>query len=270
MHPLDGPRFKIIRAKSQIEALRRENARFVKHADYRAIVAELNPNTGRYALRALVNVLPPSGLGVCIGEIAHNLRSALDGLVYQLAVLNQATDKQLSKTQFPIFSVGATKNPRRRCFEKNGLQLIKSLRDEHQQAVELRQPYKRGNGGLSSPLWHLHEINNADKHRLLQVVGGRAAGYTVGGAWGDEPMPDYRISLRVVFEDGAQIGSVAATDVLRRTVLMQQKIPTLIAFWDGCAAVTGRGVAHVLSQIAATVDQIVEGFGPEFDEPPRP
>jgi hypothetical protein len=115
-------------------------------------------------------------------------------------------------------------------------------------------------------LYLLHELNNADKHRLLQVVGAKPAGYFAGAAWGDEPLPKYWISTRTVFEDGAEVGRVAAADIERRKVQMEQRIFPLIAFWQGCEAVAGSGVCFTLSQIAERVSQIIESFGPEFGE----
>lgn len=270
-HPLEGPRLKIRRAMSHIEALRLEDAKFTSQADYRVRVAELNPNSRRYALRALVNVLPPSDLGLCIGEAAYHLRSALDGLVYQLARLNGASEVALKRTQFPIFLKQRVMGCRGKCKSKTphftcgGKRMIDPLFREHQTLIERLQPYRRGNLGKRSPLYFLHELNNADKHRLLQVVGGKAAGYSGGAVWADEPFPDYRISLRAVFEDGAKVGRVAARDVHRRKVREEQRIVAHIAFWQGCDAVTGRGVSFVLGGAAKLVSEIIEGFAPEFE-----
>ena len=274
MHPLDGPRLKVRRAISQIEALRLADASFRAQADYRVVVAELKPKSREHALRARVNILPPLELGVWIGEVAHNLRSALDGLVYQLGLLNGASEEALTRTQFPIFLKGRVAKCHGKCggkkkpphFRCNGKKLIKPLRREHQTAIERLQPYRRGNLGKRSPLYLLHELNNADKHRLLQVVGAKPAGYFAGAAWGDEPLPKYWISTRTVFEDGAEVGRVAAADIERRKVQMEQRIFPLIAFWQGCEAVAGSGVCFTLSQIAERVSQIIESFGPEFGE----
>jgi hypothetical protein len=270
MHPLDGPRLKIARAKSHIKAFRLAEAGFTAKADYRVIVAELDTKSRKYALRALINVLPPLELGVCIGEVVHDLRSALDGLVYQLGVLDGASEEALTRTQFPIFLKQRVLGCRGKCrgkpphFTCGGLKLIEPLHPEHQAAIKRLQPYTRVNLGKRSPLYFLHELNNADKHRLLQVVGAKPAGYGAGAAWGDEPLPDYRIRPRTVFEDGAKVGRVAAADVDKRNVQMEQRIAPLIAFWQGCKAVQGLGVAPILSQIADHVSDIVESFGPEF------
>lgn len=268
--PLYGPRLKIQRAKSRIRVLRSIQDEFRAQCDYRVVVAELDTKRQQFALRALVNILPPSDLGLCIGEVAHNLRSALDGLVYQLGKLNEASERDLTRTQFPIFlkqrfsgCVGKCQRrpPHYRCSAKR---YIEPLKQKHKTAIERWQPYRYGNLGKRSPLYLLHELNNADKHRLLQVAGGNVAGYFAGAAWGRERFPDYRITLHQPVEDGARIGRVRAADVRGRRVRREQKIPALIAFWKGCPAVEGRGVTYILSQMEEKVSEIVESFEPEF------
>jgi len=273
MHPLDGPRLKVRRAESHIKGFRLAETRFSAEADYRVIVAELDSESREYTLRALVNVLPPLDLGICIGEAAYNLRSALDCLVYQLGRLNKATEKALTRTQFPIFLEDRIPGCNGDCprgspahFQCDGKRLIKPLSDEHQTAIELLQPYRCGGKSDRDPLYLLHKLNNADKHRLLQVVGAKPAGYGAGATWGNEPLPEYWIRSRTVFEDGADVGRAAAADVHRRKVQMEQRIPPLITFWQGCHAVEGLGVAATLSAIAHDVSQIVESFGPEFSK----
>jgi hypothetical protein len=274
-HPLNGPRLKIERAKSQIGLVRAEDERLLAHADYRLIVAELDAGGRKNAIRALVNVLPPDDLGVCVGEIAHNLRSALDGLVYRLERLRFPNPPYAStRTQFPIFDRRSVKGCRGkgRCRKKprhfrcnNGAQMIQGLWPCHRAAIKLLQPYHRGNLGKKNPLYLLQELNNADKHRLLQVLGGRAAGYFVGGGWGEDPaLPDYHLWASVL-EDGAHVGDVSARFVRAGEVRMDQQVSPYIVFWKGCDAVYGRGVAAVLSQIAEHVSEIVESFAPEFE-----
>ncbi len=254
-----------------IESLRRADEGFRAQTHYRVIVAELDAQAGQYALRALVDVLPPNDLGLCIGEVGHNLRSALDGLIYQLGKANRAKEKTLAWTQFPIYlnadppgCVGKCPKGVPAHFGCRGLRLIKPLKDAHKTVIERLQPYQAGNGGKDSPLYLLNELNNADKHRLLQVIGGKAMGYSGGGAWGNNPMPDYFINTSAVLEDGAKVGYVAATDVAARNVRMSQNILPYIGFWEGCEAVTGRGVTFTLSPMADEVSKVIEGFGPEF------
>src|SRR5438093_7921092 len=105
-HPLDGPRLKIRQAKRQLEGLRGLEYNFQAECNYEIVLAEFNPKRGEYAYRVLINILPSDDWSICISEIAHFLRSALDNLVYQLALLN--TDTPAWNVQFPIFLIGRT------------------------------------------------------------------------------------------------------------------------------------------------------------------
>lgn len=112
MHRLDGPRLKIRRAYHELDVLTGAELKFRNDADYQVVRAEFNPKTGEYAYRARVNIVPDLDWGVSIGEIAHNLRSALDGLVWQLALLKTKGKAPAGNTQFPIFLIGRTKRRR--------------------------------------------------------------------------------------------------------------------------------------------------------------
>lgn len=180
MHPLDGPRLKIQSAKSEIEELKRLEDVFVHESQYDIVRTELNLKSGNNVYRVRTSSSPPSlEWGVYIGEIAHNLRSALDELVYQLALLQIKTPQR--NIQFPIFLVGNTTRKQGRGliphFEGGergcGHSMICPLLPGHQALIERWQPYKRGRGGRNSPLYWLKEVNNADKHRLIQVVAPR-------------------------------------------------------------------------------------------------
>ncbi len=79
---------------------------------YRLVLAEYNPKTGFNAVRVAIDSDDwPLIWSIRMGEIAHNLRSALDGLTYQLALLETTTP--LWNVQFPIFLRGTTKRRRK-------------------------------------------------------------------------------------------------------------------------------------------------------------
>jgi hypothetical protein len=111
------------------------------------------------AVLPAVPSLPPR-IGAIIGDICHNLRSALDHLAYQL-VLFPRVDSGEPKTaenaiQFPIFLKESKYND-------SGI----SGADTRAKAViRFRQPF----GDPNHVLWLLHELNNRDKHRLLLVI----------------------------------------------------------------------------------------------------
>ena len=98
-HPLDGPRHKLGRAQSQLEQLDAEMARFLRRDAYE-ITQRFEPDTGRCTLSFVVKHRPPLSWSVTIGEIAHNLRSALDHLACQLFL--KAGGADCDATKFPI------------------------------------------------------------------------------------------------------------------------------------------------------------------------
>lgn len=77
----------------------------------------------------------PGEAGAVVGDIAHNVRSALDGLVWELARLHTGRDPGC--TQFPIFREPAG-------FEHDGRRMVRDLAVEHADFIERLQPYHEG------------------------------------------------------------------------------------------------------------------------------
>lgn len=264
MHQLDGPRLKVRRAESEIKTLDSLMLALWQDTPYHVVRSEFNPKSGKDVFRVRVKNPPDlSEWGITIGEIAHNLRSALDGLVYQLAYLNTAPNAPTG-TQFPIFLTGRTSRKSSgkttSNFDRGGRRYIRSLRPDHQAYIERLQPYKRGRGGQSNPLWLLSQINNADKHRLIQVVAAKwGAGPSVAGT-GTGDTFDYPFMglRRRILNHGAKFGEAAPG------VHVSSDVYPLLVFWNGCDAVKGKPVVFLLSRIAEHVSQIVESFAPEF------
>lgn len=280
MHRLDGPRLKIRRAESEIERLCRLEESFRSEAKYQIVRAEMNPKTGKYVYRARVIHEPPlDEWGVWVGEIVHNLRSALDGLVFQLARLNKSP-AQARDTQFPIFRHRYTKRLRggqvmgfeghqgaKRPARGSGRYMIRRLGPEHQARIEWLQPYRRNGGqtpwgrplnGRWNLLYRLKELNDADKHRLIQLVGAKVGGGPVYGGWGDRIEDEVIFGHTQILKDGTKVMQAGS-----RVQVYADIIP-LIAFWKGCKAVKNVGVCTTLRLIAKNVSEIVEGFAPEF------
>lgn len=98
------------------------------------------------------------------GDCVHNIRSALDHLVYTLAIQHSGrnpppNDKTL---QFPICGS-------RRDFDAKG-HWIAPVSDAAKEFIERVQPYNRLNSVNPSLLSVLAAFDNADKHRLLNVT----------------------------------------------------------------------------------------------------
>jgi len=139
--------------------------------------ATLDETTGQHVLK--IENLPSGftlqefheGVAVILGDIVNNLRSALDQLVHQLALVCKDGNLQSpDRTQFPIADKEATFTAAK---GKNGA--INELSIEHQNRIQDLQPYLgkqfgAWEGPWIHPLAELNKLSNKDKHRLLNPV----------------------------------------------------------------------------------------------------
>jgi hypothetical protein len=95
---------------------------------------------------------------VIVGEVVHQLRSALDHLACQLVEANGGTVTK--QTRFPILESAKDSEARIEGLLKGAS--IKAIR-----FIKALKPYNGGN----QHLFALHRLNLADKHRLLITVG---------------------------------------------------------------------------------------------------
>jgi hypothetical protein len=89
-----------------------------------------------------------------VGDIAHNLRTALDHLMCHTLVV--AGSAITSRDAFPISESLARYESRRDGF-------VNRVRPSVIEALDLLKPYKGGN----LDLWRIHELDRIDKHRAL-------------------------------------------------------------------------------------------------------
>lgn len=139
---------------------------------------------------------PASGLptifSILIGEAIYNLRSALDYLVYELAILDSGSVQH--GTQFPIEN--SVKG-----WEKHVDSFLKGLSIEHKTIIESFQPYRSCN-------WtqQLRDLSNPDKHRSLTIL------RLGGGICNTDLFPtritvnmNRQIPLDIAFSDGRSV-----------------------------------------------------------------
>ncbi len=171
----------------------RETHRYVSHFDR---------ESGKQIVYLTFTEPVPAEFRLIIGDCLHNLRSALDNLVYDLAVRHHGSsplpDPFDRCTEFPIFGDREWKEWERRkkigCVHPRAQAIIKRL-----------QPHNRGDEFASDPLWKLHELNNMDKHRVPHVVQMAISAWT---DFADAPHVPRTINLNLgPFEDGAEIMS---------------------------------------------------------------
>lgn len=155
--PLYGIGLKLSRAKQQFHALSADVQAFLEDEPY-DLVGQYYPEGRELALVAK-DVKPCDGMwGVRAGEIAHNLRSALDHLVWEL-IVHHTGSEPTHKTQFPIFKDEANYRDH----------IIRGVSPEARTLIKSLQPFATGESH-KSPLWHLYLLSNFDKHRTLSLT----------------------------------------------------------------------------------------------------
>jgi hypothetical protein len=170
---LDGSRSKLARAKGQIEGLRGELQDFMKEHEL-TLALKNDTYDGDAAVTLYVTNAPtfPLEFGVAIGEIAHNLRSALDHLAWSLvpaAARHQLSAADRRAIAFPM----AVRRRGRGGFWEGAKRGEPGIIDRQlpgtSQAIratlENYQPYRRSPDGRATRT--LRTLSNTDKHRVL-------------------------------------------------------------------------------------------------------
>jgi hypothetical protein len=155
---LAGAWAKIERAKELLQHLDHEVNKLLEGGHYK-IMGENQPERQRYAFK-LLGPPVPDRIAVLAGEVIHHLRCCFDHVVWALATENGPPNKRIT---FPVCST-AEKFARA---VKNGT--IKGVSKVHAPLIESIQPY-RILDAENSILQAIHDLDIADKHRLLVIV----------------------------------------------------------------------------------------------------
>ena len=166
--PLNGIRLKIKRAWSQLDTLKADITAFLNQDIYIPRV-NFNPQLRRITVSVSIQKVPDPMWGVRIGEFIHDLRSALDHTIYEIVLFQTKRASTSTKLQFPIFETYEG-------FNRRGIpKQLPGVKADAVQLIRAEQPFPNSEGGTgegtASPIWHLHELSNADKHRTLSTTG---------------------------------------------------------------------------------------------------
>ena len=258
-HPLDGVHLKLGRAKHHRDALEQQIEQFINANPYSFIVQE-NPQSPYYLIRSKINHTPPIEWSAIIGDFAHNARSALNLLVYQLSSLPIA---ERTFVQFPVYDTEAA-------YLKRKDHDLGGVCAKHRAMIERYQPYQRGNDFASDPLCILADINNADKHRVIQLVGAVAEVRVTfdGGNSGVSTslaLAGFRlekVSSGVITEDHAPVATVIIP--ARAPVNTQPHVTVEILFGEGSVRAQGRPTMDTLALIVDRVEEVIRDFEAVF------
>ncbi len=155
MNPLQGTWFKVNRAKKHFDELDASINAFLSRNPFFFLEQE-HPDPSLRSFRFKEVDRPPIDWAFILGDFAFNLRSALDHLAWQLALLK--TDTPSTATEFPIFHD-------RREYELRAPRKIDDIINAAHPIIESLQPYNGTDGPKAHMLWLLHELNRVDKHR---------------------------------------------------------------------------------------------------------
>jgi hypothetical protein len=259
IHPLQGVRIKIDRAKKHLADLVSEFGTFGKEDPY-PVVREIEPDSGDEVYRVRIKrYIPPEWAG-SIGDVIHCLRSAYDHLAVALVVANGKDSKTaIAETEFPVSSSKEAFHTKK----------VSRASDEAIRAIERLEPYK---GGKGHAIWQIHKLDILDKHRVLIPVGmsyrGPIIGMRMDVPWSDKPVefPSFQINAaEKVFplEDGTELLRVRAAARNTPNVKNNYQFPFEIAFDEGQVR-PGEPVGPALKEFIDFTENTVEIFRKTF------
>lgn len=247
-----GPRLKISRAEKHLSDLNAAVKEFIATDPYTQ-APEDDPKTGDLVYKISVQPHAPKGLrdlSVIVGDVVHNLRSALDLLAWQLVEANSGTPGD--STAFPVWRTEGQ-------FLGGGAGYMRGAHPDAIRVLRRMKPYKGGNAAI----WRLHRLDATDKHRLLLTVGAMQHEtryhFSVGRFEGSIPIKPQ--GDRVVLEEGADLFRVRKVD---REYFERQPKPefTLEIGLREVETPHGLEITSCLRDLVSTTAKIVDDFGP--------
>jgi len=198
---LSSVRAKLARSQEHIQALKNEVRPWMDRRPY-SVVQKANADFTRYSVVIRINEPPLfQRWSLIFADALHNLRNALDHLVYAIACHEAAANPPTKegKLRFPITN-------RRANFDGElSRGSLGDISEPVRTAIELAQPYNRPHEKIPPLLAILRNLNNADKHKLLQLVYATLNTGDVGFV-GQNPLGNWQaIPYPGEIKDGAEI-----------------------------------------------------------------
>jgi hypothetical protein len=196
-----------------------------------------------------------------LGDCIHNVRSALDHLVAQLAILNNAPSTAIEKTSFPVC---LSRDDFKNVTVRRVAPFISSLALAE---IEKLQPYSTCDG-TQDILWVLSQLDIIDKHRLLIVAKHkmRARAFKISTEDGQElavtipPNNPWKPS-----ENGAEIIRFRIAGLQRYTKMrVQLTAEGTVQIEQTGLVCDGQNPLVLLGECIVYVSSIVERFGKMF------
>lgn len=248
---LEGAKIKLSRATRHIAELNCVARAYLDARPFDLAQAE-EPN-GDLVWRIKMYREVPAEWSAIVGDIVHNIRSALDLVAWQLVELSG--ERPTRNTCFPI---GQT------CPSAYYQTLRRALAGASPAAVRLIRRLKAYAGG-NPALTQLHALDITDKHRLVLVVGAAHKHVVVKTRlmvpWQPTPVECPPIALNPVdrqfpIQDGAEVFRICAA-ARNSEHILEHDLVFELAFGD-VAEVRGLTLVETLESMHAHVSKIVK------------
>jgi hypothetical protein len=258
---LSGVWTKIARAEEHLTLLDAEVRAFIEgnNQPFVLSIPYLDADSGWHVVYGIVEREPPPRLGVILGDVLHNVRSALDHLVWQLVLLRAKKGKAPSDNN--AFPIVATKHG----WDSAVNSLLQGVSGPHRAIIKRVQPYHRASTPEQTYLGMLKSLSNVDKHRIVHPMfavlrdpgtGPTAARFEVTRGRGAVVQQQFRHGR---MEHGAELMRARVEPLEDDTeVKMDGDAPVDVAFGEDLYSV---GYIRNLPQV---VRVIVQEFEPDF------
>lgn len=197
---LDSVFAKIERAREHADLLDKELTAWIDGNPY-ALHLKVNSDFTRYSV--IISILKPPPLqrwSLIFGDAIHNLRSALDHLIYAISIHALKADPPPNERR-SAFLINDTPSD-----FKSKHWRVADLSQPVRQAIESVQPYNRKHANMPPLLTLLRDFDDADKHRLIKVVLQRPVEFNISITGpGLRPEDQHFESAYMDVVDGAEI-----------------------------------------------------------------
>lgn len=163
--PIDSVMAKLQHAEGYFDAIKNHWLSWKNSNPYR-ILRQTNADLTRYSLILHIDKEPPlQNWSLIIGDIIHNLRCALDHLVYAIAVYESGQEPPPldDRLMFPICDTSTV-------FMDQSNRRLATLSPGVRATIEAVQPYNRPHAVLPPLLSILRNFDNRDNHKLIHLI----------------------------------------------------------------------------------------------------
>lgn len=258
MNSLDNSLAKLARADEHLGTLDAEAREFVNRDPYRVTSEGQRESDGSYVARLEIKEWPPLRLGLILGDVLYQWRSALDNMIHPLIRLNRQTPGR--RSSFPIFD-------KEKEYERLGAKRIRGVSKKHAAIIESLQPYPGRTDPTHRALAVVNEHCNADKHAAIHpTFGAFTKPEEAARSIRREPITtEFKLEFDPVgfgkpLEDGMEVARITPIGEPPETKpKLQVDLPVEIAFGE-------RGLAlKALPTIRGHIHAVVARFQSDFD-----